>query len=228
MIKVRLGPPRSNFTGKLGGVNWKDGCATLPTISNRMKRSYGVVEDKSSDIDKPSSTDKLTVTIEAPALKEIVDEAIENVKVEINTLDPEGFNEILKDKSDEITEIVKEVAPQAMLSDEEVESLSENVEVNQKAADEGAKELADIVAAKKQEIEANAVNETNETSSDVPKNPLTGDTLKKSEVKSLDDFKGVGSWGKYKSYVKEVTGISPRNKKECAEALSNFIATLED
>ena len=227
MIKVRLTGPRSSFTGKLGKINWVDGKAEVHSLSQRLISCYSVVEDKSPAEDKPKVA-PLTVTIEAPALKEIVDEAIENVKVEINTLDPEGFNEILKDKSDEITEIVKEVAPQAMLSDEEVESLSENVEVNQKAADEGAKELADIVAAKKQEIEQAASKDTNETSLDVPKNPLTGDTLKKSEVKSLDDFKGVGSWGKYKSYVKEVTGISPRNKKECAEALSTFITTLED
>ena len=92
--------------------------------------------------------------------------------------------------------------------------------------DNGASELAKVIASKKAEIEAKPTLEEEVQKGVQFKTAPEG--MKKSDVKSFDDFKGKGSWGTYKKYVIDLTGTSPRNKQQCAEALELFKATLSD
>lgn len=92
----------------------------------------------------------------------------------------------------------------------------------QKEAEDGAKELSQIVADKKAEIEQEANKKLTPKTENAPKTDI-----KRSEVLSQADFRGKGSYGKYLKYVKEVTGTSPRDKEQCAEALAVFKASLE-
>jgi len=215
---VKLSGSRSDFTGKLAGLNWVDGKTNVPPLSQRLIRGYGVVEYN------PTA----------------------EVTFNINVTNPEGFEEILKDKRDELTEIIKnagtkpeavfEDKPQSESEEAQSESTDEPGEKSQVLKDfeelhsepdtEGAKALADIVAAKKQEVVEKAAVQVDSTEAPAAKDPAP--TMKKSEVKSLTDFKGKGSWGKYKKYVIELTGTSPKNKEQCVEALDAFKATLSD
>ena len=92
--------------------------------------------------------------------------------------------------------------------------------------DNGAAELAKVIASKKAEIEAKPAKEEEVQKGVQFKAAPEG--MKKSDVKSFDDFKGKGSWGTYKKYVIDLTGTSPRNKEQCAEVLEAFKATLSD
>ena len=191
MLKVKMLPPRDTFNGKLAGINWVEGKAVIATISQKLSRGYGVVEDKEPIVET------IKVTIEAPEIKEIVDEAIEKIKDDLTPVDtaPEDGASVTGEGMDDIG--------------------------SAEAIEEGAKELAQVVEEKKQEIEAKASQESPEDGAPV-------NTMKKSEVKSEADFTGSGSFGKYKSYVKELTGTSPRNKEQCAEALEAFKAGLPE
>lgn len=203
---VKLQGIRSGFTGTLAGVSWVEGKARVNNLSQRLIRGYSVVEDVDDYAVGKDLPERIITNpsgnIVPNAYLEDLKSTVVDFNLEANSTD--GFGELLEANEGKITSIIK-------------------VAKEQKEAEDGAKELSQIVADKKAEIEQAANKKLAPKTENVPKTDI-----KRSEVLSQADFKGKGSYGKYLKYVKEVTGTSPRDKEQCAEVLAVFKASLEN
>ena len=198
---VKLTGPRLGYNGRLGGINWVDGKARVAELSQKLSRGYGVVKDKSVEIN-----------------------------FTVNSNDSKGFEEKLKERSGDIKQIIQDNKAEPEDKVTILETPIDPDEVfSKEEQDNGASELAKVVTNKKAEIESKkATNEAKPAKEEGVQFKPAPEGMKKSDVKSFDDFKGKGSWGTYKKYVIDLTGTSPRNKQQCVEVLEAFKATLSD
>ena len=192
MLNVKLSGSREGFSGKLAGVQWVEGKAIIPAISQKLSRGYGVVEDTGEEpkvvISTPVAEQKTTVNTEQnDAIVQPLfydEEGVggtteqETVTIDISTIDPEAVTETIE---------------------------------------EAAAELAKVVEEKKAEIKDEAAKEEQD---------VQEPTLTKSDLKVYgEDIKNYGAWV---GYVKELTGVAPKNKENSFEIMSKFAEGLPD
>ena len=194
-MRVKLTGPRADFTGVLGKVKWVNGRANVPSLSQRLASGYGVVEDKITLVEAAKAS--------TPEVKFIVDTLKEHEGKEVFVPD-NTFN--ISPTEDADKDVIIDASQEALVA-------------------EGAKELADIVAAKKQEIEQAASASEEEIKEDVAPTFKIDPTLKKSDIKTYEE---VGNFGAYRGYLRGITGRDSKNKKAALALREELVAILPE
>jgi len=113
---------------------------------------------------------------------------------------PESFNNIKQPKGQEITFGVKEL---------DQEELAKSIKEQAKEANDG--EMQDEEGQQEKEIAQKELRELIEAQKL---------ELSRERIKKMSDFGN--NFPKYKAYVKELTGLSPRGKKQAKELLAQY------